>query len=121
MPSQDQRQGSGLDGRAIAVAALGVLLVLVMASALVRLLAALNHTSILPTQRALQPPALSDPDPVDALHRYQATQAAELNGYGWSDPSHTFAHIPIERAMQLLQQHPELATPPRAASTAGAP
>ena len=108
MPSQSQREGSGIDGRAIAVAALAVLLVIVMVTALARLLSALNQTSIQPTRRAAQPPTLSDPDPVGLLHRYQAAQAARLNGYGWEDPAHTYAHIPIERAIQLLPRHPEL-------------
>jgi len=102
MPSQSQRQASGIDGRAIAAATLGVLLVVVMASALVRLLSALNHTPMLPTRRAAQPPALSDPDPVGLLRAYQAAQAARLDGWGWEDPAHTYAHIPIQRAMQLL-------------------
>ena len=123
MPTETQREGSGIDGRAIAVAALAVLLAIVMVTALVKLLSALDQTSIQPTRRALQAPALSDPDPVDLLHSYQAAQAAKLNGYGWEDPAHSYAHIPIERAMQLLSQHPQLPTPtaPSAATTAAAP
>ncbi|HWG77303.1 MAG TPA: hypothetical protein VN660_10995 [Steroidobacteraceae bacterium] len=122
MPTETQREGSGIDGRAIAVAALAVLLAIVMVTALVKLLSALNQTSIQPTRRALQAPALSDPDPVDLLHSYQAAQAAKLNGYGWEDPAHSYAHIPIERAMQLLSQHPELQAPmaPSAATSAAA-
>lgn len=120
MPSETQREGSGIDGRAIAVGALALLLSIVMVTALVKLLSALNQTSIQPTHRALQPPTLSDPDPVDLLHSYQAAQAAQLNGYGWEDSAHSYAHIPIERAMQLLTQHPELQVPaaPNAASAA---
>src|SRR6185437_3272812 len=113
MPTETQREGSGIDGRAIAVAALAVLLAIVMVTALVKLLSALNQTSIQPTRRALQAPALSDPDPVDLLHSYQAAQAAKLNGYGWEDPAHSYAHIPIERAMQLLSQHPAPPQPAR--------
>lgn len=107
MVSQTQREGSGIDGRAIAVAALALLLVIVMVTALVRLLSALNQTSVEPTRRAVQPPTLSDPDPAGLLLRYQASQAARLNGYAWEDASHRYAHIPIERAMQLLTQPPE--------------
>jgi hypothetical protein len=111
MPSQSQREGSGIDGRAIAVAALGVLLIVVMVTALVRLLSALNQTSIVPARRAVQPPALSDSDPVDRLHSYQTAEAARLDGYGWQDTAHRYAHIPIARAMQLLAQHPQLQRP----------
>lgn len=118
MASETQRQGSGIDGRAIAVAALAVLLTVVMVTALVRLLSALNHTSIQPTRRTVQPPALSDPDAAGLLHSYQAAQAARLTGYGWEDAGHTYAHIPIDSAMQLLLQHPELQSP--AAPRAGA-
>ena len=120
MASETQRQGSGIDGRAIAVAALSVLLIIVIVTALVRLLSALNHTGIQPTRRAVQPPVLSDPDAAGLLHSYQAAQATRLNGYGWEDAGHTYAHVPIDSAMQLLLQHPELQSPP-APRTGAAP
>ena len=52
------------------------------------------------------PPRLQVAAPVDRQAQYGA-QARQLHGYGWVDPAHRVAHIPIERAMSLL------ATPPR--------
>jgi hypothetical protein len=120
MPPQTQREGSGIDGRAIAVGGLAVLLLLAMASALVRLLSVMNGTTTSATRgSALQAPQLASPDARRELQQYQATESAWLNGYGWQGTSHAVAHIPIERAMQLLLQHPELARPtaPAAAAT----
>lgn len=47
------------------------------------------------------PPRLQSQASVD-LHSLQARQRARLNGYGWIDRSAGVAHIPIERAMELL-------------------
>ncbi|HEX4025759.1 MAG TPA: hypothetical protein VHX52_13810 [Steroidobacteraceae bacterium] len=108
-----QRDTSGIDGRAIAAAALGVLLLIAMAAALVRLLSASNGTT---TSAALstgvQVPRLSRTDSTRELMQYQVTEAAWLDGYGWLDHSHTYAHIPIERAMQLLVQQPQQSPAP---------
>jgi hypothetical protein len=35
-------------------------------------------------------------------HAQYAAQARQLNSYGWVDPAHRVARIPIERAMSLL-------------------
>ena len=115
---------SGLDGQAIAVAALSVLLLVVMASALVRLLATLHGTStVAVTHSQIEVPPLAATDARAQLHHYQRAQAARLNSYGWEDGSHRFAHIPIERSMQLLVQQPQLARPstPPPARPASAP
>jgi len=43
-----------------------------------------------------------------------AAQRARLDAYGWSDAAHTVAHIPIERAMELVAAG---AAPPAGAET----
>jgi hypothetical protein len=57
-----------------------------------------------------QAPTLLPPAPrlqVDAVQdfqKFQATQQAELNSYGWIDRDKGVVHIPIERAMELIAQ-----------------
>jgi hypothetical protein len=125
MSSETQREPSLLDGRGITVAALAVLLLITMATALVRLLATRQHNgTVAVTSSALQAPALSSTVETLQLAHYQASQSAWLHGYGWTDGTHGYAHIPIERAMQLLVAHPELAqpaSPPPAEPSNGAP
>ena len=116
---------SGLDVQAITVAALAVLLLIVMASALVRLLATLHGTStVAVTHARVETPPLAATNPRQQLHDYQRAQAARLDSYGWDDPGQRFAHIPIERAMQLLVQQPSLgqpSVPPPARPASGKP
>lgn len=122
--SQEQRDTSRIDGRGIAVAAIAVLLLITMGTALVRLLALRARTSTQATlSSAHQAPPLSSPDAARLLIEYETQQAARLNSYGWEDSGHSYAHIPIARAMQLLVQHPELATPatPQALPSVGKP
>lgn len=40
-------------------------------------------------------------NPFDDLAREQARENRLLNSYGWTDPGHTLARIPISRAMAL--------------------
>lgn len=85
---------------------LGGLLGVVVAAVLV--LHVLLHRDVLPgharvVERAgVVPPAprlQAHPDADIAAERAQAQQ--QLSGYAWTDPSHRFARIPIDRAMQL--------------------
>ena len=41
-------------------------------------------------------------EPVKDLAAFERAKEARLHGYGWVDPQHRLAHIPIERAMQKL-------------------
>lgn len=41
-------------------------------------------------------------DPQTDIVRLRAAENARLGGYGWLDPGHTRARIPIERAMSLM-------------------
>ena len=112
MSAPARHDTSGLDVQAISVAALAVLLLIVMASGLVRLLATLHGTSTgAATHSQIEVPPLAATDARAQLHDYQRAQATRLNSYGWEDSTHRFAHIPIERAMQLLVQQPQLAQP----------
>jgi len=55
-----------------------------------------TRPSVIPPQPRLQVTAPED------RHAQYAAQARQLNSYGWADPAHRMAHIPIERAMSLL-------------------
>ena len=123
MSTPVRHQPSDLHTQAIVVAALAVLLLIVLATALVRLVATLAGTPTAAlTRRIQETPALSRPDARSQLLEYQRQQAARLDSYGWDDDGHRFAHIPLERAMQLLVQQPQLmrSTTPAPAIPAGA-
>ena len=57
------------------------------------------------------PPRVQASPPLDRVTQYRL-QAQRLNAYGWNDPAHRTAHIPIERAMALLVR--QAASPPHA-------
>jgi hypothetical protein len=41
-------------------------------------------------------------EPQVDIAQYQKEKQQQLMSYGWTDASHTSAHIPIDRAMQML-------------------
>lgn len=41
-------------------------------------------------------------DPTKDIREYQSHKAKQLSSYGWNDADHRSAHVPIERAMQML-------------------
>ena len=60
-----------------------------------------TRPSVIPPQPRLQVVAPAD------RHAQYAAQARQLHSYGWVDPAHRVAHIPIERAMSLLATQPK--------------
>ena len=46
-------------------------------------------------------PRLQD-DPRRDLIAAQQAQRQRLQAYGWDDPQHRFAHVPVERAMAVM-------------------
>jgi hypothetical protein len=65
------------------------------------------------TLKALAPPLLSDksatfpapqlqPEPPVDLVKFKADELARLNGYGWVDQKAGIAHIPIDRALEIV-------------------
>ena len=43
-------------------------------------------------------------DPGDELATFERAKQSRLHSYGWVDPQHQVAHIPIELAMQKLAE-----------------
>ncbi|MGD2074962.1 MAG: hypothetical protein PVI91_12365 [Gammaproteobacteria bacterium] len=57
-----------------------------------------------------QPGAALLTDPVANLARFRAGKAGQLQSYGWVDAQAGVAHIPVERAIELLiAQHQDSA------------
>jgi len=63
-----------------------------------------NQTPLTPQQSAaIVPPGPQlQGDPYRDLHALYDGQQAELMSYGWADPAHEKAHIPIARAMTIV-------------------
>jgi hypothetical protein len=97
--------------RVILVIAAGILAMLVLAAVVGYLLLRAGgpiRNSPDSAQTAGNTRLASNPD--DEIASYERAKQAQLHGYGWVDPRHQVAHIPIELAMQRLAErgsHPE--------------
>ncbi|MGH8230633.1 MAG: hypothetical protein ACRESY_02300 [Steroidobacteraceae bacterium] len=62
---------------------------------------------------SIPPPPRLQPDPQADLESVRAEQRARLSEWAWTDASHRYARIPIERAMQIeLERQGHLPLPP---------
>lgn len=52
-------------------------------------------------------------EPQVDIEQYQREKQQELTSYGWTDARHTTAHIPIDRAMQMLATQSSTAELPK--------
>jgi hypothetical protein len=50
------------------------------------------------------PAPRNQPDPAGELHQLRTREAARLSAYGWVDPKAKIAHIPIDRAIELVTE-----------------
>ncbi|MBZ5627245.1 MAG: hypothetical protein LAO06_00085 [Acidobacteriia bacterium] len=64
------------------------------------------------------------PDPVADLNKFRAAQEEQLDSYGWVDQKNGVAHIPVERAIDIVSQQglpvrAQPVLPPRASFGSG--
>ena len=77
-----------------------------------------RHAELMLRPGAIPPEPRLQPSPQNDLVVFRARKEALLSGYAWADGSHTYARIPITRAMQIYaRQHAR----PSSGATAGAP
>jgi len=122
MSSEKQRLDGEINIRVLSRLTIGLLALVAIALVLMWYLT----TSIYEQQKAGDPPPplmvearvqhqppnpRLQSDPFAELDLLRATQDAQLNSYGWVDESAGLAHIPIERAMDLLVANGLPATP----------
>jgi hypothetical protein len=114
-----------LIGSAAALVAVGILVEIVLAFVM------MGFSSEEKDPRALAPPRFAgdtggfpDPrlqsDPAVELLKMQQEDLSQLNGYGWVDRKAGIAHIPIERAIDILAAS-GLPVPPAAPAGSEAP
>jgi hypothetical protein len=60
------------------------------------------------------PAPRNQPDAADELRQMRTRDAARLNDYGWVDPKAKIAHIPIDRAIELVTERGLPARKPKA-------
>jgi hypothetical protein len=110
MPAEEHLQyvpePSGVDARVVSGAALGALALL--AGSIAVFYTIYNYsvpikTVPLPEQFA-RPQVVTSEAETAELHRLHNEQSARLEAWGWSNDQRTLVKIPIERAMQLLEQ-----------------
>ena len=127
MSEQTAREHKDVDVRKVVFVGIGLLvgLIAVLAS-MAGLLALFNARDSRPrtiaTPEPFAQPQLQINPELD-LQTWQATQEAWLHGYGWISEEAGVAHIPIERAMELIVTEglPTLEPTPLATATAVGP
>ncbi|HEX7368700.1 MAG TPA: hypothetical protein VF284_00275 [Rhodanobacteraceae bacterium] len=77
-----------------------------------------NHAEIAARPGEIPPPPRLQPHPQADLAKFRAGKEALLSEYQWTDKQHTFARIPIQRAMQIYAaQHAHATAASSAAAT----
>ena len=99
---------SGIDVRRIVglgaiVAAAVVLIIAGIRSAMVHWITA-EHAALVARSGSIPPVPRLQPNPGGDLEAFRAEKHALLSEWKWTDSSHRFARIPIERAMSLYAQ-----------------
>lgn len=77
-----------------------------------------DHAQVQARAGAIPPPPRLQPHPDPDLAALRAQKRALLTHYAWVDPSHHYARIPIQRAMQLYA-HEQAKAQPAPQQTAG--
>jgi hypothetical protein len=85
------------------VAAAVILIIAGIRSAMVHWITA-EHAALVARPGSIPPVPRLQPDPGSDLEAFRAEKHALLSEWKWTDSSHTFARIPIERAMSLYVQ-----------------
>lgn len=99
---------SGIDVRRIvglgAIVAVAVVLIIAgIRSAMVHWITA-EHAALVARPGSIPPVPRLQPNPVGDLEAFRTEKHALLSEWKWTDSSHRFARIPIERAMSLYVQ-----------------
>lgn len=71
-----------------------------------------RHAQVYARSAPIPPAPRLQPFPQQDLAALRAQKQLMLSGYAWTDPSHGYARIPIDRAMNLyVQQHAAVGLP----------
>jgi hypothetical protein len=108
---------SGIDVRRIVgigaiIAAVVVLTVWAIHSAMVRWVTP-EHAALVARPAPLPPSPRLQPSPRADLAALRSQKQGLLSQWQWTDSSHQFARIPIERAMSLYAQGARVGPPPQ--------
>ncbi|MGH8147508.1 MAG: hypothetical protein ACREPY_14390 [Rhodanobacteraceae bacterium] len=100
-----------------AILALIVVIVVIGNYAALRVWLAPHHAQVMARRARVPPQPRLQPHPTADLAEFRAAKHKLLSSYAWTNASHTYARIPIQRAMRIYaQQH---AAKPVPASTQG--
>jgi hypothetical protein len=91
---------------------------LILAISLVAVVAAMYllfkfwlHDGKVLAKHPIPPEPRLQPHPASDLAAERAREDGRLNAYGWNDPDHAVAHIPIDRAIQLMVRKGDAGSP----------
>jgi len=97
-----QQERSDIHLSAVLLGAVAVIVMILAAALIAKLVLGLAG----PPQRAPNADAaratLLSSDPVSEQQAFRGEKQQQLESYGWIDRDHNIAHVPIERAMQML-------------------
>jgi len=104
-PSRERpkQESSGLHTRAILLCAAGVVTIVLLVALVARVLTGLSGAtdSVSRSPERAEPTRLSS-RPEDEIAAFQREKRSQLESYGWIDRPSGLAHVPIERAMDML-------------------
>jgi hypothetical protein len=103
LQDRPRQEASDLQPRIVLLCIAGVVVMLVLAAAV----ALLVHQFSGPTRNSPENLQVAretrlESNPVEQRSTFEHAKSARLNSYGWVDPQHQVAHIPVEVAMRKL-------------------
>jgi hypothetical protein len=107
-----KHERSDIDVRAVAIALVAVIGIVVLVTFLVKgLLATSGPSRAGPTETPPAAPIRLSSDPAGEIAAYQEEKRRQLDGYGWVDRDRGIAHVPIARAMQMMAEREQGGAP----------
>jgi hypothetical protein len=103
IPDKPQQPHSEIDTRGVLIVVLAVGMIIILVSfAGTLMLRKDGPQRAAPTETSQPPPIRLSSDPGDEIEAYRRDKDAQLHSYGWVDHEPGIAHVPIDRAMQIL-------------------
>lgn len=103
--SEVRHERSDLNPRAVLIGAGSIVAIVLLAALLSAWLTSAGGPARSgPTDTPPSAAKLLESDPLAAREAFEREKQQKLHSYGWVDRDRGIAHIPIERAMQMLAQ-----------------
>jgi hypothetical protein len=100
--ARPRQESSDLNVRAVVLGAVAVIVTVLLVALVARFLTSASGPARPgATETSVERPRRLPSDPFNPSVAFNADKRAQLESYGWIDRGRGFAHVPIERAMQM--------------------